>query len=478
MRDGNNFLIIMRNRLFLLPLLLVLFVSCEKMSVAEDVLLGETAAVSIHTRSVGDAVVYPLHIYAFSSTGTMLGQTQLSSADDNISLVLPRNTDCRIVAVSADDAVYSLPSSPSLSSGITMKAPVLDGTTSAFHRSIAQGYTSKSPLQMGSATIYPTTNKADVNIQLNYHAVSLQVNISDFPSDCTNAYISVSSPFTSVSLSGNGEGTSTSRIPLVNSGTSGRLTTGQVYLFPTPGPTTFTIVYTDGYGEHSASVNYLAPLTKGTPYVLNGSYEDGHLHLTGTVTPSSWSTPVALDFTFSDDSSITVGGSSGNDDDSESYSVTSVPEPLSMWNGHLVMARLDAYGQPADAASTQSLLLLSLTDWSDLTSALNSEQPTEAFTLANSYSEYDISAGWRIPTEDEGRMLSALYRDNADDFDALLAEADADPVTLMVKESAARYLCENAERTYSFKNATISNAGATVKVYHLRLVRTVRISQK
>ena len=109
---------------------------------------------------------------------------------------------------------------------------------------------------------------------------------------------------------------------------------------------------------------------------------------------------------------------------------------------------------------------------------MNTITLTQASALASSYTEYDL-IGWRIPTEAEARTLSSLYREHTDLFDSLLLEAQASPVVLTDdKGNNLRYLCEDATKTYSFKNSTITNAGATVKNYHLRLVRIVRVQQQ
>lgn len=72
--------------------------------------------------------------------------------------------------------------------------------------------------------------------------------------------------------------------------------------------------------------------------------------------------------------------------------------------------------------------------------------------------------------------MSNLYRSDPDLFDQALTNAQADPIVLTdAKGNNLRYLCSEAQKTYSFKNSTISNAGATIKTYHLRLVRTVKV---
>lgn len=460
--------------------------SCENINLTDvessEETSGKTTSVRVITRAEnGDDTLYPLHVYAFNAQGSLLAQQHLAKASDELLLSLPQNTECQLVAVSADASQYILPSTPTPNALIALKKPTLDGSATDFARNVAQGFVPSHPLQMGKATIFTTSANSTASVQLNYQMASLEVTISDLPTYCTNTYISVSSPFQYISLSGQGEGSQTSRIPLTRQA-DGTLTTGRVYLFPTiAGHTTFTIAYTDALSDHAASVNYLATLTPGTPYILHGSYDDGNIHLSGSFTSSAWNAPVTLDFAFDENSSITIGDQGEGDHgqgDEESVAVSAIPQSLSVWNGHVVLAALDDDGEPIGLGytSSASLLLLSLSDWDAQTSATNTSSPTHAFDIAQSYAEADLTSGWRIPTTEEGKLISASYVEDPTFFDKLLDSADADPVVLTdQKGNNLRYLCEGAMKTYSFKNTTISNAGATVKTYHLRLVRSVRV---
>lgn len=83
----------------------------------------------------------------------------------------------------------------------------------------------------------------------------------------------------------------------------------------------------------------------------------------------------------------------------------------------------------------------------------------------------------RIPTEAEACYLSKLYRDDPDRFDQALQEDNADPMVLTdSKGNNLRYLCSEAQKTYSYKASTVTNAGAIAKSYHLRLVRALPIN--
>lgn len=468
-----------------MPILAMMLVlaSCENINIADlNSKSGKTSAVRVVTRSSQQTdLSYPIHIFAFSTTGSLITSQQLKSASDELKLSLPQQTQCRIVAISADETVYDVPSSPSLSSVITMKAPTLSASASSAAKSIAKGY-GATALQMGTADITPMSDNATITLLLNYQVASLDVTLCDLPADCSNAYISVASPYNSVALNGAFDGTQTSCIPLTSGGSS-QWKSGTVYLFPTSGNTTFTIAYSDANGEHYAAVNYLSSLVAGTPYTLNGKFVDGALHVTGAITPSAWSDPVDINFSFNDGGSTSVSPDGTTDEsDEDAIGVSAIPQPLSIWNGHIVAAVSDMDGNPLESTSATSatLLLLSLTDYAGLTSALNTDNPNAAQSLASAYSEYDFNDSWRIPTDTEASRLRSACVADVNAFNQLLTEAQADPIVLAdEKGNNLRYLCADARKTFSFKEGSsynsIKDAGATVKNYRLRLVRTVRV---
>lgn len=473
--------------LCMLSLLLALlaYSSCQSFSV-EDLESGTTSetlsTVRILTRAADKGELsYPLHIYGFSDEGKLVAYQQLHTPDETLSLSLPQGQACHLVALSADADHYQLPAAPLLSSLITM-------TTLQSSSSLAQGFTSDSPLQLGSADVLPQTGNATVSIQLHYQVASLDVLFQGLPEACTSVYLSVASTYSGLSLDGKGSGSQTTRIPLTRTTTPGEWSASGIYVFPTQGKTTFTIAYNNAEGEQYSSVSYQAPLRPGTPYQLRGTYSDNSFLVTGAVTPSTWASPQVLNFTFHSSSSSTIDADPSDPSvpSDDVISLDTLPQSLTLWNGHFVAGYLDAEGNPVRSLSSLSassssveLLLLSITDKDGLTSALNESTPTAAADFAATYSEYDLSAEWRIPTDTEARYLSDLYRNNSEDFDRTLTDAGADPIVLTdSKGENLRYLCQDARKTYSFKNSTISNAGATVKTYHLRLVRTLPITIK
>jgi|GEM_PF-642893 len=490
-------------------LLLFTTISCEHLDLPQDILTpSESTSVSssdlttirVLTRSnTPSDLVYPLHIYAFHHDGTLVASQQISETDTHFTLSLPRSSSYRLIAISADTSIYDIPQYPTSSSLITMRSPQLLEGSSAFLHSMSQGYATR-PLQMGTVDITPTTENATATIQLNYQVASLQVTLSHLPEESTQAYISVSSPSQALTFTGAFTGSQTSRIPLnptyaVLSSSQGELLdstrilnhTAQAYLFPTSQSTTFTISYADREGERFASVHYLSPLQAGTPYILQGTCEDGNLHLSGSVTPSTWNDAVKLSFTFHPDNPTTINSSSPS---SSPTSPATIPEPLSIHDGHLLLAVIDSEGNPISSISHASqspslkpftLLYLSLTDYPNLTSAFNTANPTTALTLASSYSEYDLADSWRIPTPDEALLLRQIYLTHTDAVDSLLTSAQADPIVLTNdRGNNLRYLCTDATQTYSFKPGSsynsLKSAGTTVKNYRLRLVYTSQLT--
>lgn len=462
---------------------LLLLLSCEQFQFEEDAPSdkGTSTSVRVITRAEnGSSLSHPIHVYAFSSSGALLSQQELHSTEEGgIQMALPQRSQCRLVAVAADESVYNLPDNPTLSSEITMKSPVLPSDYSDSSRELAQGFSLSSPLQMGWADLVLSGENATVSIQMYYQVASINVSLSHLPEVCVSSFVSVATTQSGITFGGSPGGAQTTRIPLDNH----TWTTGEVYVFPTTGnQTSFTIGYNDSEGEVFASVNYLSPLKAGTPYILNGICSDGSLQVTGSVTPPTWSAPVNLAFSFSPntttiiqgDSDNTGGGTNDNPSDGGTYTVTSIPSAPCLWEGHIVASTM-----PDEDGKAATLLLMSLCDEGGLTSAFNTSSPTSAFSTAQEYSEYALSS-WRIPTEEEATALRNAYTSDPDRMDALIEEAQGSAVVLTDdKGNNLRYLCADAEKTFSFKQGSsynsIKSAGTTVKTYRLRLVTTVRV---
>lgn len=179
---------------------------------------------------------------------------------------------------------------------------------------------------------------------------------------------------------------------------------------------------------------------------------------------------------------------------SEAIIVATLPTPCSIWRDHVVVLTA-----PIDKTNTPEALitLISLCDWANLPSAHNEHAPTLAATIAQGYQEYDLT-NWRIPTVAEAKALKAAYTPaqapdqsldhpsgqvlGVQDFEsinALLRNLEASELHLSEGATNARYLCEEAQKTFSFApNTTISTAGTKATTYRLRLVKTLRLKLK
>lgn len=435
------------NTLFLLSFLL--FISCDKSDVSSlDV--EEISKVRIVTRSADQAELdYPIFIYAFSSNGSLVTKQKIESSDDELSLNLPSGNEYSIIALSADESIYDIPATPSLSSAIKIK----DGSNCALQH----------PLQMGSATIKLGSADANVNIQLNYQMCSLSAALRSLPEETTSPSITVSSCYEGVTLAGSPVG---SKVATVSCGVAndGAFSSGEVYLFPTKvTQTVFTIQYSDANGDQYSSATYNSTLNAGTPYVINATHTGGLLEITGSITRPQWGEPVDISFTF--------GSKEENEDDApvidgSYYIVSSIPSRFTIWNGHIIADVMNNNG------TTATLLLLSLKEWDNMTSSSNETSPQLASNTANGYEENGLD-GWEIPNGTHAKLLYNAYQasDGGSTLAGVISSTEgADPLTLSV-----RYLCSSAAKTFSFSNSTVSSAGKNVTNYHLRLVREVQV---
>jgi len=164
-------------------------------------------------------------------------------------------------------------------------------------------------------------------------------------------------------------------------------------------------------------------------------------------------------------------------------------------NGHVVV-----YSQIVHRDTIQ-LTLISLQEWTNLSSAHNTEDPGKSKKIAENYIEGDIKK-WHVPTTEEAKRLRELYASssvNTSSLDSttynngfeinissdptplmllnnLLDSQQAEPITLTTGTINTRYLCDEGKKSFSFVMGTsISKAGAKAKTYRLRLLTTLSI---
>ena len=147
--------------------------------------------------------------------------------------------------------------------------------------------------------------------------------------------------------------------------------------------------------------------------------------------------------------------------------VTRWPQQFETWDGHFVIFTDSLSPQVAE------LTLLSRSEWKSILSA-NSSDSTQATDTATHYIEYTLT-DWTIPTEAQARRMKSDL--DPSDLNAHLKALSLDTMRTKSGSSNARYLCEEATKTFSLaENSNITSAGAKTK-YRLRLLTTQRVAR-
>lgn len=170
--------------------------------------------------------------------------------------------------------------------------------------------------------------------------------------------------------------------------------------------------------------------------------------------------------------------------------VTDIPAPCTLWKDHVVILVEPTFAKDDNAYAAEArVTLLSKSEWCNLPSALNNANPKAAFSIQSTYTEGTLT-DWHIPSAAEAKALKAAYTlphssgpvlegSAFESLNALLRTLEASELHLTEGTTNARYLCEDATRTFSFApNTTISTAGTKATNYRLRLVKTFRFRQK
>lgn len=448
--------------------MMMMMTSCEKGMADDDMdgdgteqtgtggaMSGKTYKVTVTTRaaSLGTDVTYPINVAALNADGDIVAEQKVQSAADALSLSL-RSGDYTLVAVSGG-AEYGI-----------------DGTESS-----SAGYHSI-PLLIGKTNITVGTQAVKANILMSYMVTSIDVMLNGVAENVTEVDIALTNMYGTITPTGICSGTKTVKIPLTHSAT-GIWTTGMKYLLPSnsgAGTTVLSITLKTPQGDENYGVTYPSGLQPATPYSFCGTYSSDNgggnngsnsITITGSLSAGEWAETVTGNFAFGPGSDNAFNDGSNTTTTIPTYTVTQLPQQGTVWNGHVV-AYIEENG---------NAMLLSLSEWDKMTSALYEDDPTVAADIARNYVEGDIN-GWSIPTQEQAKILRTLWgtTENMATMNAAIATAQGTAVMQKDdKNTNVRYLCDNALSTFSFvSGSTITAAGKTVKTYHLRLVKAVK----
>lgn len=449
--------------------------SCEKVDMLEDGDDGaqtNTSGVTRNVKLVAKAidntdVAYPLTIYAFDTEGNNVTSTVINSKDDASATLKLKKGRYHLTAVSLPSSYEPLSSVKDWNATFSMPK---------------SGYATV-PLMTGSADINVTSSDQIAHISLGYRQASLSVTINDVPSSVTSVDVTLSSAYTDMTLAADLSGKMMVTVPCVKGAASNNgatWSTGKFYILPSVNAQpSITISFSGGTtGDVSYSHTYNASLLAGTPYNFTATYKgkaeggggssDDDVTINTDISAGKWADEVKESFNFGPDVNKTE---SPSDPESNVITVTTLPGSGDIWNGHVV-------GFVNEISETErEVVLISIKEWEKISSAFSSNA-NQAKEIAAQYEENGLS-GWIIPTRNDGMALNRLYSydNNRALINSALETCGGTGLIQMYGTSAVRYLCEDAEYTYSYKSATITKAGEKT-TYYLRLVKYLKFVKK
>ena len=449
--------------------------SCEKVDMLEDGEDGDQTNTSGVTRNVklvakaidNTDVAYPLTIYAFDTEGNNVTSTVINSKDDASATLKLKKGRYHLTAVSLPSSYEPLSSVKDWNATFSMPK---------------SGYATE-PLMTGSADINVTSSDQIAHISLGYRQASLSVTINDVPSSVTSVDVTLSSAYTDMTLAADLSGKMMVTVPCVKGAASNNgatWSTGKFYILPSVNAQpSITISFSGGTtGDVSYSHTYNASLLAGTPYNFTATYKgkaeggggssDDDVTINTDISAGKWADEVKESFNFGPDVNKTE---SSSDPESNVITVTTLPGSGDIWNGHVV-------GFVNEISETErEVVLISIKEWEKISSAFSSNA-NQAKEIAAQYEENGLS-GWIIPTRNDGMALNRLYSydNNRALINSALETCGGTGLIQMYGTSAVRYLCEDAEYTYSYKSATITKAGEKT-TYYLRLVKYLKFVKK
>lgn len=447
-------MIMRRNKFLAVACVLAsLTTSCEKADfTAETSPDEEMSELTVYTRlTEGEEMQYPILVSAFDSNGRCCAQYSISDGEPAFTFTLPPDS-YNIVALGGISAsTCKVPQRPKYDSYLTLKEEA------------------DRPLQIGRADI-SVGGSTTAYLQMQYVVANVNVSLSEIPSNVTAVSMTLSKPYSQWSFSGKGNAPATFTYNLKQGEQPGQWRSGNTYVLPTEGAATLTINLTSSQGSTSYSYTCPEPLRSGVPYVLNGSYAIGDLSVEGEFAVEGWAEAVNWNFNFGPGAST-----------EEVTPPQSGDQPIvgQLWQNHIV-----AYVE--DLNDTEwSVYLLSREEAEEMPSAWSeNDDPTKALAYAAAYTEDNLS-GWTIPSKEEAQMLQqSLGGENLIRLNTVLTQEglplflDYEPGSNPEKEpEKARYLCDNAEKSFSMAEKNSPTKGGPKKKYRLRLIKEIIVEK-
>ena len=402
--------------------------STEIFDETEEIESG-THFLKVSTVSPDDEVLYPVHVYAYDASGDEVSTLDINSASDDLSMELSTGT-YTIAAVS--------------------------GSTD-----FSKGYASE-PLMLAKGNVTITTKDETVGLTMQYAVAKLSIALENVPENIKNVEVAVNSINTKISPLGECSNDKEVKLQCRQADEEGLWKTDTVYVLPSVGESlTVTINFAKTDGSFIPyTYTYNNSLLAGVPYYFKGSYNSGIVNakVTLTLEGAKWNEAVNTDFAFGE-------GVGENDDNIPASSdilvihVKKMPEPCSVWNGHVV-ATVDDDG---------NALLFSLKEWGPI------NYINDVYSEIVGYKEDEVT-GWNVPTEGQTQILCDLYKQSGVygnvALDNLLNSLSASKLHYEKTADVEGYLFQDETREYNFNlgNTRMKEA----KNHYLRLVKPVK----
>ena len=451
---------------FILTLTALSLYACTPVIIDEEPANTPTNKLHISTRSNTD-LSYPLALYAFDSESeSITARAILENQGDIPQLELPRGSYHIVALAGSEDC--TIPNNPTLKDAISL--PDINLTAQ--------------PIQMGSASIN-VTQDADVNITLYNQVAGINLSLADIPAEVTAVSVTLSLLHNKLGFNGTMTGNSSATVELTK--TEGLWVAAPFFTLPSSGDKlTLSITTTSPAGKQTYGYTHNRPLLANTPYTLIGSFEAGFT-INGIIELAGWNAPEEIIFTFGNDEveeddepnnyedENKNNDNTGNEDEGEnedgSITVAAIPEAGQIWNGHFVAAVVDA------TESNAELLLLSATEWTNVTSSLHAETPSMATDLISAYSEGELT-DWSIPTQDEAvKLIQSIGTSKLTAANATLKSNNMSIIS--TGEDAAgnptRYLCDDAGYAFTWEQLSKASRCGTSRTYNLRAVKRIKV---
>ena len=367
--------------------------SCAKEVFNEEVREPDSR-LTVLTRAGDDEIVAtPVGIYVFDGTGAYVTTTTIQDEEDRFSINLPAG-DYEVVGVGGmEEERYSLPSTLTTSSAISLiSGKVYDDLMAA-----------KSSITLTSGGENTVTLGLERKVML-----IKSITINDVPSETSAVSVSIAPLYEHLLLNGNFEGENGScTIPLTcqPDGTTWKMASNDNsnYQLPSVDKPTISVTIDD------KSYSYTSTEKLEANYKINieGTYTENQgeptVELTGTITGASWAGEKTIRFNFNETGSETAGGGSTTDPTPGTNPTPSaeIPEVGDLYNGHYVIA-----------VEGNKVTLLSTKDATNLVNSTTTDQTVIRTAINNKLSSWqdNVSTNWRLMNLEEITYFKDNYK--------------------------------------------------------------------